>query len=348
MVYTTRIGILSVLLSAFYSLSLCATGEFSHVYVHRLPVYYAQDSYIWPQPHTESFDELILSWNGERPKTGSFTFYARVHYDNTWSAWQKIFQWGKGVQRSFVNARHQVVHAKHTRFELAGSKKGNGFALKVVAHNGACLDDLHSLVVSTSDQDRFSSRSLGALKSVVVKNVPKQSQMVLSHQRKYDLCSPTSLAIVLSYWRARMKFPFKGSSELSRLCLQVAGQVRDQCYLDIFGNWVLNTAHVYGASSGQLIAWVQRLDSFKKLHEYLSSRIPVIVSIRGPLPGAAYPYKNGHLMVVVGYDARAKKVICIDPAFKSNEQTYVRYHLDDFLKAWGRSRNMSYIISPLS
>jgi hypothetical protein len=71
-----------------------------------------------------------------------------------------------------------------------------------------------------------------------------------------------------------------------------------------------------------------------------------MVSVRGELVGAAKPYNDGHLLLVVGYDAKQKKIICHDPAFEDVSQVAASYDVDGFLKAWARSRNLAYIAAP--
>ena len=70
-----------------------------------------------------------------------------------------------------------------------------------------------------------------------------------------------------------------------------------------------------------------------------------MISVRGPLPGSALPYKSGHLLVVIGFDAEEKEVICMDPAFNTNAETRVRYKLYDLLQAWKRRKNVAYTFS---
>jgi hypothetical protein len=91
---------------------------------------------------------------------------------------------------------------------------------------------------------------------------------------------------------------------------------------------------------------VERLLDFEALYQQLDRGVPVIVSVRGPLPGSASPYAKGHLLVVRGYDASSQKVLCMDPAFPADEKTLVSYELSDFIQAWDRRGNLAYILVP--
>jgi hypothetical protein len=85
---------------------------------------------------------------------------------------------------------------------------------------------------------------------------------------------------------------------------------------------------------------VQRLKDFNALHAYLMREKPVVVSVKGKLPGAPIIYSRGHLICVIGY--KGKEVICIDPAFAENQLCYVKYKIKDFLAAWGKRKNLAY------
>jgi hypothetical protein len=165
-------------------------------------------------------------------------------------------------------------------------------------------------------------------------NIPLQSQFVLEHRRKRDLCSPTSLSTAINYLVGEKKVD----------PIRFASQIHDSEF-DIYGNWILNTAAAYQALSGKYRCHVERLTDFRALHKQLIQGHPVVVSVKGTLPGAPHPYPEGHLICVIGYDPENKKVYCIDPAFPTNETTRVSYDLGDFLAAWGTRRNLSYLFT---
>ena len=91
--------------------------------------------------------------------------------------------------------------------------------------------------------------------------------------------------------------------------------------------------------------WVERLSGFDDIYKRLQQGTPVIVSVRGPLPGGALPYAKGHLMTVIGYDTENKKVNCIDSAFPTDGETNVFYELSDFVQAWSRRGKVAYVFS---
>jgi hypothetical protein len=113
--------------------------------------------------------------------------------------------------------------------------------------------------------------------------------------------------------------------------------------LGVYGSWPFNTAHAFELCGGKIRFAVGRLSSFVDLHKHLMNGIPVIISVRGSIDGAPKAYANGHLLVVVGWDAQHKKVICHDPALPTNNATLRRYSIYSFLKAWESSKRLAYL-----
>jgi len=265
------------------------------------------------ETNTIPFNELILSWNGIRPKRGPWTFSVSLKEGE----WIRIAEWGPGIQRSFESLD-----------TVASKELCTAFRIKV---EGGEWEGLHSLNVCVSNLANHIMRIPQNLQPVILKNVPLQSQMVLNHPRHRDLCSPTATAAALNY--------LLGKQQIDPVAF--AEQVRDQgC--DIYGNWVLNTAECYNQTG--IPCHVARLESFEDLHAELVQGRPVVVSVKGTLPGAPKPYNAGHLICVVGYENG--RVHCVDSAFATNEETLVSYDLQDFLAAWGVRRNLAYVFTP--
>lgn len=282
---------------------------------------------------TAPFCQMILSWNGTRPR-GHFTFSSQVRDAKTkkWHSWHKMSQWGTNVQRSFFSEDATTNH--HVRLEIPQHKPADALRIKVTADDGALLSDLHALFVCVSDFTKFEpehSSSLATLASVEINNIPQFSQMELDHPKKEVLCSPTSCSMVTSYLMDKFIDPvlFANNCYDTGLCA--------------YGSWPYNVAHAYECCDETIHFAVTRLNSFKELHKQLMQKIPVIVSVRGHLAGAPQEYKQGHLLVVIGWDAAQQKVICHDPAFVSKEQTRVAYAAKSFLQAWERSRRLAYL-----
>lgn len=300
---------------------------------------------VWEEPITNHFDELIVSWNAKRPVSGKILIYVSVFHQEgkkwKWSSWHKLAAWGQDSQRSFFDKRNYFVHTNYTRVEIKHKAKASGFRIKAVFVDGAnpqCLKALFANHANLS-KSRTSSPYFN-MPTVLIKGVPCQSQMVLDHPRFTDLCSPTSLSIVVNYFRhilhGEMALP------MENFVVDFAEKVHDQGNLDVYGNWILNVPQAYDATHGDVFYTVQRLNGFSDLYALLKQKIPVVVSVRR-LRGGATPYAHGHLLVVVGWNNAKQRVLCVDPAFKSSKNTQKAYPLKSFVKAWGLSTNLSYV-----
>ncbi len=279
------------------------------------------------------FSQLIFSWNAFKPLHGYFSFYAQVRDAKTkkWHDWHKMVDWGSGIAQSYCTKGIKTEY-KHVRLEVPQNQLSDGLRIKIIPHNGAVLDRIHALAVNISNVPKFiMPTQVPQLPSLSISNIPQQSQMILPHPRAEHMCSPTSCSMLVSYLN---KKPIDS--------LHFAHNVYDQG-LDSFGSWPFNTAHAFEQCGGSVYFHVTRLNSFYDLYAKLKQSIPVVVSVRGPLEGAPREYKNGHLILVIGWNQQTQKVICHDPAFDSNQTVPTSYNFDSFCKAWGRSHNLAYL-----
>jgi hypothetical protein len=282
------------------------------------------------------FKQLIFSWNAYRPRQGYFTFYAKTRDSKTkkWSSWYKMVEWGSAVQRShFIGKPKGQPDYVYVRLEQPTRQYADGFRLKVEAHGQAKLSDLRSLSVSTSDLTKFKIEPVARyakFNSVRIKGVPKQSQMVLNHNDKKKMCSPTATGMMVGYFNRK-----------SVNTLDFAKKVYDHG-LGAYGSWPFNAAHAFELCPSKTFR-VVRLNSFADLYQYLKHKRPVVVSVRGRLNGAPKDYKFGHLLTVVGWDQKNKTVICHDPAIEGSRNVKRDYKLSHFLRAWESSHRLAYV-----
>lgn len=288
----------------------------------------------WKEEDLRPFSELIISWNAVRPTSGKLHFYVSVKTDE-WSPWLAYASWGTEEQSSDSSGvPGSPVTVYQDTLTVAEGKQATGFQIKVVAEGDAYLEHVRGLhVYINSDKAQGPQELVSNLPPVHLK-VSGLSQMALDHVRHADLCSPTSTTAVTRYL----------TRDPSIDPVDFAQKVWDARF-DIFGNWVFNVAQASTYLGGKWDCWVERLRGFESIHHYLQKGTPVVVSIRGPLTGSALPYAKGHLVVVVGYDPLEKKILCMDPAFPSNEETHVAYDSSDFILAWSRRGNLAYIFS---
>lgn len=286
---------------------------------------------------TPLFNQLIFSWNAFK-SDGFFSFQVQVRDAKTkqWHAWHKMMEWGNNTQQSYLHKGPSTEYY-HVRLEVPPTQLADGVRIKITPYRGANLALIEAIAVNISNFGQFRPHDqllFDTLPSLKISGVPQQSQMVLDHPRAEHMCSPTSCSMLISYLT---KNPLNA--------LDFALGVYDKG-LDTFGSWPFNTAHAFECCQGTIFFHVARLNSFSDLYTKLQQNIPVIVSVRGDIKGAPREFKNGHLIVVIGWDQQHKKVICHDPAFSTNNDVLVSYDVTSFCKAWDRSYHLSYIAEP--
>ena len=168
-------------------------------------------------------------------------------------------------------------------------------------------------------------------------DVPECSQMVYPDGGEV-WCSPTSTSMVLGYLNNDT-----GACE-PRVRAAVDG-VFDWVY-DGHGNWPFNTA--YAGTFGHE-GYVARFTSLAKAEEFVKAGVPVIISIawgKGDLTGADIDSTNGHLFVLVGFDAAGNPIVN-DPASPSDESTQRTYLRAELEPLWLQSSGGTvYLIYP--
>ena len=323
--------------------SLLKTQVFRQVFTeHQAQENYGALEIIFCQEDIHLFNQLIFSWNSLKPLQGYFSFFGQIRDAHTkkWYGAHHMADWGSTLKRSYSKSSAQESSYHHVRLEAPSGTYADAFRITITPHKGASLDSIKGLIVNTVNLKLFEKvedkNSFDHLPSVMVDNVPCYSQMIINHARANHMCSPTSLSMLLGYITLT---PID--------TLQTAHGVYDKG-LDAFGSWPFNIAYAFEYCQGNFLFYSARLASFEALHTILMKKMPVIVSIRGPLKGAAGEYIHGHLMIVIGWDKENKKVICHDPAFKKNSTVRVEYAVQDFIQAWGRSSNLSYIAEKIT
>ena len=285
---------------------------------------------------TPAFTQLIFSWNALRPRKGHYAFYVQVRSKKKqcWSKWHKAVEWGARVQKSYESSADDVCRYVYVRLETENGDKADAFRIKVIAHD-TDMSGIKHMIINISDLTEFTYEQIipGTFASVMMPNVPQKSQLILEHENNRMMCSPTSCSMLLEYIMEHKIDP-----------LEFAERAYDHG-LCAYGSWPFNMAHAFECAGENVLCYATRLPSFAKLHEKLIEGIPVAVSVRGMIVGAPKEYENGHLLVVIGYDAALHKIICHDPAAPTNEQTLKEYDMHSFMRAWDRSRRLSYIIS---
>jgi hypothetical protein len=167
----------------------------------------------------------------------------------------------------------------------------------------------------------------------IVLSVPERSQ--LDYRNGEAWCSPTSLSMILGFWARQSNRP-----ELDRSVPEIAAGVNDPCWPGT-GNWSFNTA--YAGSFRGLRAFVTRLSCVTELEPWVASGVPVAASVSNSVLKGEAQRNDGHIVVVIGFDARGD-VVLNDPGTRKAVRKIVPR--ERFAAAWAHSRNTVYLVFP--
>ncbi|MBI5247486.1 MAG: C39 family peptidase [Elusimicrobia bacterium] len=276
------------------------------------------------------FDDLVGSVSAEVPAGGEVEFSVKVRIDGVWTEWYLLGTLNSDGWSSPISVADDYGVVDVDTLKLKKAATASRYRLRFKA--GKQFVRLRSVALSVSDASfpeeppAFSTgpwvRDLG---------LTPMSQGDAQEKYKHDICSPTSLAMVLDYCG------IKKSLEEVALAAQDRGS-------QLFGNWPANAAYV---GSFGLEARVARLESLADLEAEIALGRPVVVSITfddGQLPNAPISRTRGHVIVVGGFTAEGD-VIAYDPAGKGRDQVRRVYGRAAFHKVWrGRKRGLAYLL----
>lgn len=278
------------------------------------------------------FNEMIVSLNAERPSSGNYLVSISLKVADIWTDYFLYARWGSSGQNSFKNeSTDSYVKIDQDTVEVLKDKRATGFRVKIVG-DGVADRKIYSVFVYTNANRLLGAKDISLEKCSISIPVPGLSQIASHHPEMNRICSPTSTTAVIRYLTQSTQLKV---ADFAKMCLDSG--------FNIYGNWVFNIAAASAILGKEWRCWVERLSGFNHLFSYLQKGLPVVTSIRGPIPGSAGPYKEGHLVVVRGFDAEQNRVLCMDPAFPSDEETLISYHLPDFIEAWKRRGFIAYI-----
>ena len=297
---------------------------------------------------TFNYQEAIASWNASTPAGSWVEVQFRAQYGTRWSKWYVLGIWASDystIRRHSVQSQGDSDGFVAVDTFVSSNKKEttNKFQLKLrlFSVNGSTVPTVRNVSVAYSTSaPKTASVSAGnpALWNTLI-TVPECSQMVYPDGGEV-WCSPTSTSMVLAYLDG-----YAGPCE-PRVRAAVDG-VYDWIY-DGHGNWPFNTA--YAATFGYE-GYVARFTSLAEAEEYVAAGVPVIMSIawgKGDLTNSGVDSTNGHLLVLVGFNAQGNLLIN-DPASPTNETVQRTYLRSEFELLWLQSSGGTvYLIYPPS
>jgi hypothetical protein len=278
------------------------------------------------------FDDVVGSFSADVPAGGEVELAVKARTAAGWSDWYLL---GTARADGFASAPKSddaVAALDVDQLKLKQEATAVRYRLKLRSGEGFLVLRSVALALSSADAPAGPpAAAVGAWTKELA--VAPRSQRDAQEKYRNDVCSPTSLAMVLEYWGRK------------RETEEVALAVQDRTS-QLFGNWSANAA--YAALSG-LDARVARLESIAELEREIADGRPVVVSVTfadGELPGAPLKRTSGHLLVVAGFTPDGD-VVVLDPAAPDRDQARRVYGRAAFHKAWRvNKRGLAYIIGP--
>lgn len=313
----------------------------------------------WVTPG-HGFTELVPSWQAATPRGTWIAVQVRARTSaGKLTAWRKMGRWTSGLsgtyKRSFGTQDDGLSTVSTDTVRAKSGVVFTAYSLKVQVFRAAgttatpVIDSVHAVVSQLASAVPPVSAPMLPAKTLAV---PAYSQM--THRGQYPQyggggqawCSPTSLAMMLAYFKrlpTASEYAWVNKSYADPWVDEVARRVFDAEY-DGAGNWPFNTAY---AATRLPSAAVTRLASLRDVERFIAAGLPVEVSITfssGQLSGAPISGTAGHLVVVVGFTSTGK-VVVNDPAASTNAGVRRTYDRAQFEAAWLRkSHGLAYVM----
>ena len=259
---------------------------------------------------SESFEELIPSWNAETPEGTWIEVRLRARVAGRWTGWYALGSWSSVDQgRRHSVAGQDDADGRVLTDTLALRTPAQAFQVELVL-SSIGVESSPSVSLATVLASRRGSAGLGAGVGTTafgtVLDVPARSQMVYPGGGE-AWCSPTSTSMVLAYWAQWL-----GRPELDRAPPVVAAGTYDRRYRGT-GNWPFNTAF---AGRDGLLGYVTRFSALSQVERWIEVGVPVVASLAwgpGELDNAPVSSTDGHLLVIVGFGPNGDPIVN-DPA----------------------------------
>jgi beta-lactamase class A len=287
------------------------------------------------------FNEALPSWNVETPPGAGFTVEMRVAegFTDLWSAYLFVGQGGEvpDVPRGadFEGGKIDVDYFRSperwSRVQLR--VRAFGAAPVRVARLAVCFSDMTRRPIAVRPPQPAGPPPDEALWKRRLA-VPFRSQRAEDRLIADSICSPTSVAMMME---------FRG---VNRPTAEVAARIFDPVH-KIYGNW---PRAVQAAFEAGLPGYLERFGAWREVEASIARGQPLIISIRaapGELRGAPYPKTDGHLLVLVGFDAEGN-VEVNDPAAATAQAGQVTYRREDLEKVWFARGGTAYVIGERS
>ena len=279
------------------------------------------------------FTELLPSWNVSAPPETGLRLEMRVRSarGQRWSPWLYLGSWGRtqpsaprvtSCRQGAVNVDYLTLDSPADAYQVR--VEFVSFSLEKVA-----APSLRRIAICYSGVTREKPATAPVEGWARDLNVPFRTQKDAPKSLSGEICSPTSVTMVLAHLG------------VDRPVVENALAIWD-AENDMFGNWGRAVAR---ASELGMDGWLTRFRSWDQVKAQIAAGQPVIASIRfkaGEFPSAALPSTSGHLIVVRGFTPTGD-VIVNDPASRERGNGAV-YKAEELARAWFDHGGVGYVI----
>lgn len=297
----------------------------------------------------KAFTEAVPSWNTYTPDGAYVMVDIKARVDGKWTGWYRAELYnvsGKPEPRKSFTDSDSVAGIAVDTLRIKGGKTADAIKLRIELRStdGKNYPQLRLISVNTNDPKAWIDNP-EPVKTVwgTELDVPYLCQLSVPGGSVW--CSPTSTAMVLDYWSAKLKRP-----ELNVGINDAVAGIRDHRWRGT-GNWSFNTA--YPAEFKGMRAYVDRFTSVSQIEQWISRGVPVVVSLDyNRLNRRKTTREMGHLMVIRGFTKEGDPVFN-DPwaRLEKGEKLRKVFKRADLEYAWlgpGGSYGTVYIIHPES
>lgn len=275
---------------------------------------------------TKGTTEILPSWRVFTPFGQPTTILLEVLVEGTWTPFRVATWANRGFENTSFPAQKLLLGEVSTDTLILTSA-----VEKVrVRFEGATRIDEFYLSFSSKPNDHSAPDNLPNL----LLEPPKHAQS--TYPNGGVLCSPTATSMLLGYWANQLQQP-----QLDLRVPDILPSVWDKEYKGA-GNWSFNTS--FAGSQPGLVGYATRLRGIADLAAWIQCGVPVATSVSYDLlKGKEKKGKNdGHLVVLVGFDAEGR------PVFNDPGRNIVRmtYDLAAFQRAWETSGRTVYLLYP--
>jgi peptidase C39-like protein len=294
----------------------------------------------WTSPEIQLLmpgTEFIPSWNGSVPANTGVRLELRTGRKGDWSPWLYFGSWGKTprIGEKTTSFDDGEVYIDNLILEREAAAVQVRVWLYSYEMESGVSPQIRRIALSYSGHaPQLAAADLAAIKLEKSQwardlKVPFRTQKDAPPALANQICSPTSVSMVMQYWG------------VNRPTIENALAIYDGEY-DLFGNWA---RAVQRAGELGLEGWVERFRNWEKVKEEIAMGRPVIASIafrKGEFPSAVISRTNGHLIVIRGF-TEGGDVIVNDPASREKGEGAV-YKAEELGKAWFGHGGVGYVI----